>query len=200
MIEILSNTVNVTVQNQGNSNGYSLSVYVFNNSSGSPISGASVTVQGQTLLTNNNGNVTFTNLSAGNTIITVSASGYNTATETINIQGNTTIQIPLTSNTTPPPNCYYVVNTTVTGGGYVTPSLATITGSQQFTAIAFAGYRFVSWDLIYGSTTTFLGYENPITISASDLNASNIPCNSTVTLKANFLKLTIFELESYITY
>jgi len=182
---IYSNKVQVTVSGQPEQ--YDLHVLVEDESSGTPIAGAVVTIEqtGASQTTNSNGYVDFY-LPAGNYTVDVSATNYNSNSKSVNLQGNTSITIYLTASS--PSGCTYYITTAIgEGEGYVTPTSGTVSGSQTatFTAIPYGYYMFASWSLI-GNKGSSLVMQNPITLNSTSL--SNIAsCNSTVTLKANFV-------------
>jgi len=188
MTTIYSNQINISVQQLG---GYLYDLHVLiENVAGASIVGATVTAGGQTKITNNSGYVDFY-LPSGTYTVTASASGYNPASKTVNLQGNYSLIIQLQS-TTITGNCIFNINASVSYGyGYVSPTNATVTSSQSatFTAYPQANYQFASWEIVLNGQSN-ISLENPLTLTYGDLIAIQ-PCSNSntysVSLKANFI-------------
>lgn len=103
-----------------NSNSFPVVVFVFDSVTLSGISGANVDLGGVTTTTDSSGNATFQNWTRlGSIPVSVSATGYNSNSGTLNIAANTKIpfQIPLQAIQTGPPTIdYYYVNDIGSGG------------------------------------------------------------------------------------
>jgi hypothetical protein len=190
MVTVYSNQITVTVAGV---NQYDLYVSV-KNMAGTPIAGATVTVGGQTQTTNSFGYVDFY-LPAGTYTITASASGYQTASQTVNLQGNCSLTIQLQGTMTTG-NCTFNITASVNqGAGYVSPTSAVITSSQSatFTAYPYANYQFASWEIVVNGQST-LTFNNPLTLTYVDLIAMQ-PCSNnntySVSLEANFVPTNI---------
>jgi len=91
MAKVYSNQLTVSIQT-GQAK-YDLHVVV-ENMSGTPISGAKVSVNGQLAMTNKDGYVDFY-LLPGTYTVTASANGYKTASKTIDLEGNYLLMIQL---------------------------------------------------------------------------------------------------------
>jgi len=73
-------------------------------STGTPISGATVKIDGETALTNSSGIAVLPNVPLGNQTVTVTAPGYKNYTTTLPVSSTTTVQsVTLSTVTTPPP-------------------------------------------------------------------------------------------------
>jgi len=187
MVTIYSNKIGIVVE-EGQ---YDLHVLVEDESSGTPIVGAMVSIKqiNASQTTNSQGYVDFT-LPSGSYTVEVSATNYNSNSQSVNLQGNTSITIYLTVSS--PSGCTYYITTAIgEGEGYVSPASGTVSGSQTatFTATPYGNYMFASWSLI-GNKGSSVVMRNPITLNSTSL--SNIAsCSSTVTLKANFVPRNI---------
>jgi len=191
MARIYSNMFQVSVQ--AGATQYDLHVVV-ENMAGASIVGATVTAGGKTQTTNNLGYVDIY-LPPGTYTVTASASGYQTASKTINLQGNYSLIIQLQSTTTTG-NCTFNINTSIaSGAGYVSPTSATVTSSQSatFTAYPYANYQFASWEIVLNGQSN-ISLENPLTLTYGDLIAMQ-PCSNSntysVSLKAHFIAKNI---------
>jgi hypothetical protein len=187
MTTVYSNKIIVSVQ--AGTTQYDLHVLV-ENMAGASIVGATVTVGGKTATTNNLGYVDIY-LPPGTYTVTASASGYQTASKTINLQGNYSLIIQLQSTTTTG-NCTFNINASVSYGyGYVSPTSATVTSSQSatFTAYPQANYQFASWEIVLNGQSN-ISLTNPLTLTYGDLIAMQ-PCSNSntysVSLKARFI-------------
>jgi len=192
MATIYSNQINISVQQTGG-NLYDLHVLI-ENMAGMPIDGATVTAGSQTQTTSSLGFVDFY-LPAGNYTVSASASGYNSASQTVNLQGNYSLTIQLQGTTTTG-NCTFDITASVNqGAGYVSPTSAVITSSQSavFTAYPISNYQFASWEIVLNGQST-LTFRNPLTLTYADLIAMQ-PCSDSntysVSLKANFVPTNI---------
>ena len=190
---IYSNKVSVSVESGGGT--VVVHINVADASNGQPIANAQVTMSpgyysGET---NIQGFVEFINVPLGTYTVKVSANGYNSTSQTINVQGSMSTTIYLTAFK----GQYYVVvkikTETLTGwevtsdNGQVNPSSATITPtqSQTFTAITYINsYNFVGFQISGNiSTSQVITGSNTITLTANSLQ--NYATNgSTVTLYA----------------
>jgi hypothetical protein len=186
MANVYSNVITVTVEGATQ---YDLHVVV-ENMAGASIVGATVTAGGQIKITNNSGYVDFY-LPSGTYTVTASASGYQTASKTVNLQGNYSLIIQLQSTTTTG-NCIFNINTSIaSGAGYISPTSATVTSNQSatFTATPYANYQFASWEIVLNGQSN-ISLENPLTLTYGDLIAIQ-PCSNSntysVSLKANFV-------------
>jgi len=191
MVNIYSNVITISVQ--AGANQYDLHVLV-ENMAGASIVGATVTAGGKTATTDSSGSVDFY-LPAGTYTVTASASGYQTASKTINLQGNYSLIIQLQS-TTITGNCTFNINASVSYGyGYVSPTSATVTSSQSatFTAYPYANYQFASWEIVLNGQSN-ISFANPLTLTYGDLIAIQ-PCSNSntysVSLKARFISKSI---------
>jgi len=192
MATVYSNKITVSVQTGVTQ--YDLHVVV-ENMAGVPIAGATVTVaEKQTQTTGNLGSVDFY-LPAGTYTVIASATGYQTASKTIDLQGNYSLTVQLQGTTTTG-NCTFNVNATVSYGlGYITPTSATVTSSQNatFTAYPYADYRFASWEIVVNGKSN-ISFANPLTLTYGDLIAMQ-PCSNnntySVSLMARFIPITV---------
>jgi len=187
MVNIYSNVITISVQ--AGVNQYDLHVLV-ENMAGASIVGATVTAGGKTATTNNLGYVDFY-LPTGTYTVTASATGYQTASKTVNLQGNYSLIIQLQS-TIITGNCTFNINTSIaSGAGYISPTSATVTSNQSatFTATPYANYQFASWEIVLNGQSN-ISLENPLTLTYGDLIAIQ-PCSNSntysVSLKANFV-------------
>jgi len=153
-----------------------------------PISGATVTVGGQTKITDSSGKVWFY-LSNGTYTATASAPGYNSQSLTVKVieyaQAGFLLQ--------PTGNCTYNINATVDNEWfYISPTSATVTPSKSATFTVTSGvyvpYVFESWEInVNGKSTTI-----PVTTSWSltltyvDLAAMQ-PCSGNNTYSVSLL-------------
>ena len=190
MATVYSNQITVTVSGTAQ---YDLYVLV-ENMAGVPIAGATVTAGEQTQTTDSSGSVDFY-LAPGDYTVFVSASGYNSSTQMVKLQGNYSLTVQLQATTTTG-NCTFNINTSVSyGAGSVTPTSATVTSSQSatFTAYPYANYRFASWEIVVNGQSS-MTFANPLTLTYGDLVAIQ-PCSNnntySVSLKANFVPRTI---------
>jgi hypothetical protein len=186
MATVYSNKVIVTV---AGATQYDLHVLV-ENMAGASIVGATVTAGGQTATTNNLGYVDIY-LPSGTYTVTASASGYQTASKTINLQGNYSLIIQLQSTITTG-NCTFNINTSIaSGAGYISPTNATVTSNQSatFTATPYANYQFASWEIVLNGQSN-ISLVNPLTLTYGDFVAMQ-PCSNSntysVSLKAHFI-------------
>ena len=179
MAIIYSNKINITTQKIV---AYTLGITVEDIDTCNPIENASVTINGITQKTNSSGFVSF-NLQAGTYTINISAAGYSNASKQISITENSTTIIYLS-----PITCYFDVSSSVgSGKGYINPSSAVVSGSDQilFAAIPDSEYQFSYW-VIKGNK----GTSAPITSEILVVNVETLMqysiCNSPITIIAYF--------------
>jgi PKD repeat protein len=183
-----TNTANystVTVQSISSTSA-NLQVRAYSQSTGNPISGATVTItsapSGQSLLTGNtdsSGQYTFQNVLAGSYTISVNAQGYQSTSGSGTVSagqtGEVTIQLSFATST------QILVTGVAAGQGSVNPNCPngcneTVGSSVTVTATPNSGWQFSSWSISGASCSA---------------GSSNSPCvftmpNNAVTLSATF--------------
>ena len=124
---------------------YTLTITVQNSATLAPVSGASVTAQGPLTLsgvTGSNGQIVFTKVQAGNYVISVSATGYNSSTPvSVSVTANTPYTVSLQSQVSPLTIVVTPGSTSTTGGSSVTFTALASGGTPPYT------YQYYSYSI-----------------------------------------------------
>ncbi|HRV02301.1 MAG TPA: hypothetical protein P5539_11470 [Mesotoga sp.] len=132
------------------------------------VQGANVAFNGENKSTDAQGKAVFTNVQSGTRSYTISKTGYNNATGSVNVDGDKTVNVTLTKKTyTINVSANPVAGGTVAGGGTYTHG-----DTVNLSATPKEGYRFVNWT------------ENGAQVSTSSTYSFTVTGNRT--LVANF--------------
>jgi len=133
-----------------------------------PLQGANVSFNGESLQTDSQGRAVFSEVPVGNRAYTVSKTGYENSTGSVNVDSDKSVNVFLTKKT-------YTLSTNTVGQGSVSksPDKSTYTHGEivQLTAIPSTGWSFSSWS----------GDQD------GSVNPASITMNSNKTITANFL-------------
>ncbi|CCU85487.1 exported hypothetical protein [Mesotoga infera] len=132
------------------------------------MNGAVVDFNGESLQTDSQGRAVFSEVTVGNRAYTVSKTGYENSTGSVNVDSDKSVNVSLVKKT-------YTLSTNTVGQGSVSrnPDKSTYTHGEivQLTAIPSTGWSFSSWS---GD-------------QAGSVNPASITMNSNKTITANFL-------------
>jgi len=121
-----------------------------------PLQGANVSFNGESLQTDSQGRAVFTEVATGNRSYTVSKTGYENVTGSVNVDADKSVNVSLAKKT-------YTLSTNTVGQGSVSksPDKTTYTHGEivQLTAIPSTGWSFSGWS---GYVS---GSDNPVTVT-----------------------------------
>jgi len=136
------------------------------------VQGANVAFNGENRSTDAQGKAVFTNVQSGTRSYTISKTGYNNATGSVNVDGDKTVNVTLTKKTyTINVSANPVAGGTVAGGGIYTHG-----DTVNLSATPKEGYEFINWT------------ENGVQVSAN--TAYSFTATANRTLVANFTTIS----------
>jgi uncharacterized membrane protein len=202
MVNIYSNKVTVTVQSgtQYGTQQYNLHVLVEDIGTGQGIPNATVTVDGQTQTTDSSGSVDFY-LPAGTYTVTASATGYQTASQTINLQGNYSLTFQLQTTGAQPYDLRVLVEDTagapISGARVYAPGAIgflpdewALTNSDGYVDLQFYPGNYVITVSAYGYETAqksiTIGGNASLTIQLQPISTTTF-CTYNITVQTGFL-------------